>query len=277
MPRMMHHDKVVKLFIRALDGGAKRTGLNSCDWQIAGNCLNPYRTECYGRPRDPGTGPFHEGRNFTFTGGKMPMKVVLHTRCRKCEKCRKARSNEWRYRAREELRRAARSWFGTLTLSPVAQYRVLSEARAYAAKRSIAWNTLTDEERFKRVASTSLKEVTKYLKRVRKQSGVPLRYIVVTEQHKSGLPHFHVLMHEVELKPVTHRILSAQWTLGFEKWRLVPHDDLRGAGYIAKYLTKSDVAVRVRASQHYGKSIESSGIVLTIIRNGLNRSEQGEA
>lgn len=268
MPRMLHHDRMVNLFIRAMNGGAKRTSLNRLEWACHGNCENPWFTECYSRPRthEASGDPWRPDKHFVFKGGAMPMCVVISTRCRKCEKCRTARSNEWRYRVREELRRAGRSWFGTLTLSPQAHYRILSLARAHAAATAVPWNTLTDEERFRRVALTSLKEVTLYTKRVRKQAKVPLRFITVTERHKSGLPHFHMLVHEVELKPVTHRILSGQWHLGFEKWRLVPHEDLNSARYICKYISK-DAQTRIRASQHYGKSIGTVGPVLTSIRD----------
>lgn len=265
MPRMLHHDRMVNLFIRAMNGGAQRVSLNRLIWQCHGNCLNPWVTEVYGRPRNHSGDPFRPDKHFTFKGGQMPLCVEISTRCRKCDKCRKARADEWRYRAREELRRAARSWFGTLTLSPAAHYRVLCEARAHASARAVPWATLTDDERFKRVALTSLKEVTKYIKRVRKQSGVPLRYICVTERHKSGLPHFHLLVHEVELRPVTHKILSSQWTLGFEKWRLVPFEDLNSARYVTKYLTK-DAKTRIRASQLYGQPQATVGAVVASIQ-----------
>lgn len=264
MPRFLHHDRMVYLFIRAMNGGGVRKSQTHIVWNIAGSCRNPYWTEVKGRPR---TGDiWRPDKYFIFTGGISTLRVDIGTRCRECDNCRKARSNEWRFRVREELRRAARSWFGTLTLSPVAHYRVMSEARHAAAARHVRWEELSDEERFKRLAATSLKEVTKYIKRVRAQSKVPLRYIVVTERHKSGLPHFHMLVHEVELKPVTHRILSTQWGLGFEKWRLVPFDDLKAGEYLCKYLTK-DASTRIRASQLYGQSIATVGGVLTSIRS----------
>lgn len=266
MAKLYDHQRVVKLFQRALNAGARRTGIGSVEWNIAGNCTAPYRTEICGRPADYKADDYAQPfRQFTFTGGKMTMYVDLLTRCRKCKNCMQARANEWRYRAREELKRAARSWFGTLTLGPFEHYRVMVDARAHCRATGIQWDTLTDDERFKRVANEALKEVTKYMKRVRKQSRVPLRYICVTEKHKSGLPHFHLLVHEVEFKPVTHKILSTQWTLGFEKWRLVPPEDLGGAGYVTKYISKSAQG-RIRASQHYGKTIGTSGIVLSLIR-----------
>lgn len=196
----------------------------------------------------------------------MTMRVRIWTRCRHCDKCANARRNEWRYRAREEIRRAGRTWFGTLTFSPLEQYRVLVEARSIAGARGWTWGELTDDQRFQRVAAQAGKEVTRYLKRVRKAAKVPLRYICVTERHKSGLPHFHLLVHEVELKPVTHKILSTQWHAGFERWRLVPPEDLRGAGYVTKYLAK-EATGRVRASVGYGRSTSPVGLLLTAIKD----------
>lgn len=267
MPRMLHHDRMVNLFIRAMNGGGIRRSLNTIEWPCHGDCLNPWYTECYGRPRSYEGGDMTRPQKwFVVSGGQIPLTVIVSTRCRKCDKCRTARSNEWRFRAREELRRAARSWFGTLTLSPEAHHRMMSLARHHAATTAVPWNDLDYEERFRRIALTSLKEVTKYTKRVRKQAKVPLRFLTVTERHRSGLPHFHMLVHEVELKPVTHKILSSQWDLGFEKWRLVPHEDLNSARYITKYISK-EATTRIRASLNYGKPVSTVGGVLAAIRN----------
>lgn len=258
---------MARLFLRALRSGARQISESACEWHCEGNCSAAYPTDIVGRPRDREGG--QEGYWHHFKGGKHLLRVTLWTRCRKCDNCRKARANLWRFRAREELRAAGRTWFGTLTLSPINQYRMLVEARAQAATKGVEWRTLSDEERFKRVANASGKEVTRYLKRVRKQSRVPIRYICVTERHKSGLPHFHLLVHEVELKPVKHRILSDQWTYGFEKWKLLPHDDVNGAGYVTKYLTKHD-AGRIRASTAYGTPQATVGRVVASLRTILN-------
>lgn len=269
MPRMIHHDRMVNLFRRALDGGAIRKSLSSAEWHIEGNCTDPWQTTVMGRPathKETGD-PFRPDKWFSYVPGKaMFMSLDIFTRCRKCEKCRKARSYEWRCRVRNEVARAGRSWFGTLTMTPEVQYRMLSLARAHAASRSIPWNDESPEYRFRMLADTSLKEVTKYVKRIRHHARVPIRTLCVTEKHKSGLPHFHMLVHEVELKPVTHRILSTQWNLGFEKWRLVPFDRPKDAEYLCKYLTKS-AETRIRASVNYGKSISTVGGVLTSIKD----------
>lgn len=271
MPRMLHHDAMVRLFLRALHGGARRTSLSHARWDISGRCRNGYEREIFSRPPPPGSDPWRpEGRFHLFNGGKMTMSITLITPCRKCDMCRKARSFLWQVRTIQELKAAPRTWFGTLTMSPVAQFRMLSQARHEAHTRAIKWEELSYDERFRRVANTSLKEVTKYIKRVRKNSGVPLRYICVTEQHKTGLPHFHLLIHEVELRPVTHKILSQAWVLGFEKWRLVDLsiEPKRSARYICKYLTK-DALTRIRASQHYGQTEGFSGNLLSSFKDAL--------
>jgi hypothetical protein len=87
---------------------------------------------------------------------------------------------------------------------------------------------------------------------------VPLSYLLVAEAHKSGLPHYHLLVHEHdESKPVRARHLKETWRLGFSDVKLVAQgEESRRAAYAAKYLTKSALA-RVRASVGYGtKSAE---------------------
>lgn len=96
-------------------------------------------------------------------------------------------------------------------------------------------------------------EITKYLKRVRKQSKCSFRYLLVMEAHKSGLPHYHMFLHETPSGgEVPKRILKYQWHLGFTDFKLVD-DAHRRADYICKYLAKSNLA-RVRASKGYGSN-----------------------
>jgi hypothetical protein len=82
-----------------------------------------------------------------------------------------------------------------------------------------------------------------------------MRFLLVAEAHKTGLPHYHALIHEVDPeRPVRSRILRQQWTLGFSQCKLVAQgDETKSASYVAKYLAKS-AAARVRASQGYGQN-----------------------
>lgn len=242
----------------AIANGAERYSLFEVRWTVAADCLNPARVLYEGRP---------EGRAFTHPGAPTiarrehtryadgfdhdtPMSLLMLTRCRKCEKCLRARANHWYLRAKGELACSERSWFGTLTLRPEEHYLAELRARAECARKSVAFDTLPPWEKFAHLHRANGPELTKWLKRIRKESGATLRYILVAEAHKSGLPHYHVLVHERGHVPVRERTLRLQWTLGHSKFNLVDGDP-RSARYVCKYLAKAAEA-RVRASQHYG-------------------------
>jgi hypothetical protein len=161
--------------------------------------------------------------------------------------CLKARAATWAERARVECARAKRTWFVTLTLRPEEQYRALAQARV----EGIGFDDLPEEEQFLRRHRVISRWLTLFIKRVRKASGAKLRYVLVAERHKSGLPHYHLLLHEVE-GAVKHAVLRAQWRLGFMTAKLVPEGDASPARYVSKYLAKAAEA-RVRASVRYGR------------------------
>lgn len=160
----------------------------------------------------------------------------------------------WIARAMHEIRVAERTWFATLTLAPEHQYRLQSEGLLAAAARSIPTKELTAREVEVLQWKAVQREVTKFLKRVRKAIGMgSLRYILVQEKHKSGLPHYHLLMHECDPgQPIRYDVLRTQWKLGFAKFKLVG-DDQRAAFYVCKYLAKANEG-RVRASLGYGRA-----------------------
>lgn len=127
-----------------------------------------------------------------------------------------------------------------------------SRAMVRAAQRSTVVKELTSEDAFEMQANEVAKEITLFLKRVRKQVGVgQLRYLLVREKHKSGLPHYHALIHESGETPIRYKVLEDNWTLGFSKFKLL--DDERTATYVTKYLGKSNDG-RVRASLRYGRA-----------------------
>jgi hypothetical protein len=117
-------------------------------------------------------------------------------------------------------------------------------------ERGHVLDEVSDSELFKAIVQEASPDITNWLKRIRKNSGATLRYLLVCEAHKSGLPHWHVLIHEYQGKVVKAK-LEAAWRNGFSHFRLVPTTDIRTAWYVTKYLSKSALA-RVRASQHYG-------------------------
>jgi len=247
-----------RLATHALSMGAERRSLTSVHWDVSGSCLNPPAVLYEGRPEARelsfvagGGAPIrhytHFGDGFDRDG---PMSVIMEVRCRRCAPCLKARSAMWNHRARQELLCATRTWFGTLTLGPGEQYQAELKARAATARRSVDYNSLDHEAQFIARHNEIGPELTRWLKRIRKESGAKLRYILVAEAHKSGAPHYHCLIHETELgTPVRERTLRGQWLLGFSQFKLV--DDPNAARYVCKYLSKAAEA-RVRASIRYG-------------------------
>lgn len=159
----------------------------------------------------------------------------------------------WAARAMHEIRNSRRTWFGTLTVRPEEQYRFLLQALAERAERSSDTTGLSDEDEFALRVKEAGKAVTLALKRLRKELRVAgsIRYLLTAEPHKSGLPHFHMLVHESAEIPIKHAQLEAVWPHGFTKWKLLDAD-MKAAWYVVKYLNKASNA-RVRASLRYGR------------------------
>lgn len=231
---------------RALADGAMRPSPSRVEWNIAGACVEPSYREIGGHQPQPiySTPEGSAARRALWQPGQpSPMWLGLWLPCRRCKACLRYRRWQWRCRAERELRVASRTWFGTLTLSPESHYLMMARAGV---------DTFAGRHR------EASKEVTKFLKRVRKNTGAPLRYLIVCEEHKqklAGLPHYHLLVHQSDpLKPVTYRDLAGQWKWGFSNFKLVDDGELtnqQAAGYVTKYLVKS-MSARVRASIDYG-------------------------
>lgn len=184
------------------------------------------------------------------------MTVELEVACRSCDACLRARSRLWAARAVAETRVWPRTWFGTLTLSPHNSFRTLTKARQHARARAVPLEGESDLTQFIKHVNAIGPEIGRFLKRVRKNTQAKLRYLLVAEPHKSGLPHFHILVHECE-GLVRYDDLKSQWNLGFSSWKLC---DYKSASYVCKYLSKS-VRARVRASQRYGECPNALSIV----------------
>lgn len=200
--------------------------------------------------RDP------QGRPGGVDHVKPPILLAGMGRCRKCDHCLKFRQRVWAKRAVHEFLAARRTWFGTLTLRPDEHARLIAKSHNVYRRKSLSTDTvdcLGEGEVFARKVRSVAPELTKYLKRIRFESEAELRYFLVAEPHKSGLPHFHLLVHERNYKPITKEILQSQWKLGFSFFKLCY--DEGGAKYVAKYLSKSAHA-RVRASKQYGAAAQ---------------------
>ena len=255
---------LARLVSRALSEGATITGLGRVHWDLSADCERPFAFTLEGRdPAFGHAGEQHHARPSTrfigdgfdgvgpYPGG--PLWLDMEVPCRKCSPCLKRRAAAWAYRASAEIDVAPRTWFGTMTLSPESAFLLDCRASKRLAARGVAFAKLSASEQFRERANEGGAEITKWLKRIRKESGAKLRYCLVVEAHKSGAPHWHILVHESHPNDVVrHRTLSAQWSLGFSNFKLLD-GSRRAAWYVCKYLSKQAMA-RVRASQAYGKN-----------------------
>ena len=128
---------------------------------------------------------------------------------------------------------------------------MVSRARQRLWSGGTDFDALSPHDQFMERMTEIGREVTLYLKRVRKESGARVRYLLVAEAHKTGLPHLHILVHEASPDmPVRHKTLEGQWKLGFTRFKLA--HDVKTASYVCKYISKALLA-RVRASLRYGQ------------------------
>lgn len=229
---------------KGLGRGYRQLGATQGEWDISGTCENRRPVTLDGAPARL------SGGRYVRANGR-PLTVILYTRCRKCPPCLGRRRNLWAARARDEVQLATRTWFATLTLAPAAHWMLECRASARLTEGGVDLRKLPPDEAFAEIVKEYSAELTKFFKRVRKNSGAKLRYLLVAEPHKSGKPHFHALIHEIGSEvPIRHAVLRSAWDLGFTKFKLVERD-VKACWYVAKYLAKS-VASRVRASLAYG-------------------------
>lgn len=202
----------------------------------------------------------------------------MYGRCRKCGPCLAHRKRLWTARAIAECAVASRTWFGSLTFAPVERVKHLYRAQLRRGRQTRdPWASADEAEQFRYVVAEAGSEVTRYLKRLRKDVG-RFRYLLVSEAHKDGFPHFHLLVHELATD-VKKRQLDGHWHQGFAKWKLIELGDAGGARYVCKYLNKSALT-RVRASQRYGQ-LDYVGKLFAELLDGVNdtlketRKQQG--
>lgn len=211
----------------------------------AGDCLAPVQVYYRGSP-DP------VRVNLCLEKADSHAVTFMDVRCRKCATCLKHRGRLWTARAIAECAVSTRTWFITLTVEPFARVRATYAADLRNSRRAGGqWSELSEDEQFKKISEQLAPELTRFLKRLRKNSGAKLRYLLVPEAHKDGFPHFHMLLHE-HGGNCTKRTIEKAWLLGYSQARLVPLGEVNAARYLCKYLTKSALT-RVRASQRYGQ------------------------
>lgn len=217
---------------RAIEGGATPLGDKLWIWRSSGGCTQPVQIH--------------------YTAGRGGPSGVLrqYVRCRRCDNCYRARRLHWTYRAGIEFALAPRTWLLTFTLKP--EEHLLLQYKADLKYRRSTGNSLLGvptPEQFPFLAGEGFLLITKFFKRLRKNTKAPLRYMVTAEAHKSGLPHYHALVHETD-KAITKREFQENWQHGFSNAKLVLEP--KACAYVAKYINKAN-AGRVRASLAYGK------------------------
>ena len=290
----MDRRAVQALCMRALASGGRQVGPFQVEWDIAGRCLAPVRREVYARAQRGRTLMSWKGLAFdrledtmrlvapagsvlndlapiTFGAEKYgPYCVYLTAKCRKCDVCLKERSRLWARRACAEIKATDRTWFGTITLSPQWHERFAAQARLDSEKRRReVFEAMPLNEQLLARHRVIGRELMLAIKRLRKLH--KFRYLLVLEAHASGLPHYHMLVHEIAV-PIRKAQLDDIWPFGFTKWRLVR--DEKAAWYVAKYLGKCATA-RVRASLRYGgpaiSSICHHSSTERVVNNDLQR------
>lgn len=277
MSKPRHISDVRALARRALAaGGRVNSASQVVSWDVSGDCSNPRVMAHTGREaagayyadlEEGGDDRWHISPHLVVLGtrsyyadrpdrrksgqkGHSTMWVDITVRCRQCPSCLRQRAREWAARAIRECAAAPRTWFGTITLTASEHDRVALRAVKALYGAGIDFDKLSAEQQFRERVREITPEITLWLKRIRKESGAKLRYILVAEAHKSGLPHFHLLVHEVQgSQPVKYKTLGSQWKLGFTQFKLVSGTGT--AWYVCKYLSKSALS-RVRASVGYG-------------------------
>ena len=271
-------------------------------WQhdVAGQCKDPRVVRLNGRPTKAVT---YKGVTLgeSVSESGVPSHGERTVRCRVCGPCLRYRRAKWTDVALAEIESASRVWFVTLTVGP-REWQLASMAvrRDLEGKHPAGeWPDWQDWQRAKmfRLWSQHLyKEVQSWFMRLRRggwfcrtrrlddgsfldewsfqERGARFRYVCVAEPHKTGIPHFHLLLCEQE-EPLRKAFLESRWWIGHSAAKLVPagRENRHVAGYVCKYLSK-ELSSRVWASgtrEVEGSAVRvaarASGPVLTSLRS----------
>lgn len=244
-----------RIFVDALENeGFDRYGNRRAVYDVSQGCENPISVTKWSRA----TGRFarlvvDQDDNVRLARPIPVIEINFKTPCRRCRECLRRKSRYWRARCITEIEHSERTWFGTLTTSPEQDFRV----DLIASTRCANFESQPPARQFGERSKVLGAEATKWLKRIRKESGHQFRYLLVTEVHdsertsaeKRGRPHLHVALHENAGQPLRKAMLERQWTWGNSHFRLTKGDE--AAWYISKYISKASDA-RTRASLGYG-------------------------
>lgn len=253
-------ESIQRTFVDGLasDEGFERHGPRRATWDVSRGCEDPVGVTRASRKTGLAKNlAANRGGILNRLSVKAPPMIELNmlVPCRRCPTCLRKHAHLWRTRAMVEIEASNRTWFGTLTCKPDVHVWIDSVC---SSKHGDFWS-MPQSKKFEMQAQVLGAEVTKYLKRLRKESGHRFRYLLVTELHDGvrtseemrGRPHLHMLLHEYAGQQIPKSLLEKQWQHGFSSWRLT--EGQGAAWYISKYISKASEA-RTRASLGYGIS-----------------------
>ncbi len=228
----------------------------------SGRCERPIVIDRIGVGHELLSRPIHgaEAAPVGFEREK-PFTLSNLVRCRRCEACLKERRWMWTERAAKEWREATRTWLCTFTLRPSEHYKLGVQTRQRLEAQGEDIDKMDARRRLEEMMVEYRDVMRRYVNRLRKglvQRGWPqvqFRYLWVPEPHKSGLIHFHMLLHEVaDDMRIPKRRIEDMWGLGHAGAKEV-HSEAE-AKYACKYLGKHHFEGRLAVSKHYGEREE---------------------
>ena len=272
--RVLDRRRFLERVRRALSLGSPQRG-RTVYWNLSAASKHPCQRPVYlatleGQKDAAGYLPHpRKGRPIGF--------IEVSGRCRKCDACGEYRRRLWIAKAISEQKHApGRTWFVTLTANPEMRRDVDYRAKGLAFR---AGKGLVEEHKlFPWRARVMKTEGAAFMKRLRERtsrhhtarlaseasrigfSDKPkwrrlrprLRFMAVTEAHKDGNCHLHLLIHEwTPALPCRWVDIEAAWgphMRGFMTAELVKGS---AAPYVSKYLGKGMEAT-VHASIRYG-------------------------
>lgn len=229
--------------------------------------------------------------------------LELHGRCRKCPACRDYRRRLWIARALAEQNACpGRTWFVTLTANPEMRDWVDHQAQSDAFRASGKYVPAV-LDLFPWRARVMKREAASFMKRLRERTAdhhtarlrseaerlsfgegrrwrkvrPKLRFLAVTEPHKDGNVHLHLLVHEWSPALRCRWVdIEAAWgplKRGFVVAKLVTGS---AAPYVSKYLAK-ELDATVHASNSYGRISASAPAAPKAAMDGRRSESEPDA
>lgn len=161
--------------------------------------------------------------------------------CGHCYHCRMTKINEWVTRMVLESQYRKHTYFVTLT------YDSATTATDVLQETYPVWHNINQRKKYDfQPLVLNKTHLQKFVKRLRKQLGFPIKYYGVGEYgHKYGRPHYHLILWSDE--PITAKNIQDSWILYGQKIGNIDFNDLVLNGtmsstdsfkYVCKYLHK---------------------------------------